>query len=97
MAPASSAAGLAKPGLPKLRLHDLRHTFASILISEGLDVVTVSGQLGHASPAITLAVYAHLFDQERHAERTRNAMEERFGSVFVAPAAGELISLGGHE
>ena len=79
---AADAAGLNAPGLPKLQLHHLRHTFASILVSEGLDIVTVSRQLGHATPAITLAVYAHLFDQERHADRTRKAMEERFGSVF---------------
>jgi integrase len=41
--------------------HSLRHTHASHLIAEGLDVVTISRRLGHGSPAITLAVYAHLF------------------------------------
>ena len=41
--------------------HALRHTHASQLISQGLDVLTISRRLGHSSPAITLAVYGHLF------------------------------------
>jgi integrase len=47
---------------PKLRFHDCRHTFASLLIASGGTVVFVSRQLGHGSPDITLRVYAHLFD-----------------------------------
>ncbi len=39
----------------------LRHTHASHLIDAGIDVVKISRRLGHASPAITLRVYAHLF------------------------------------
>jgi len=57
--------------VPRLRVHDLRHTFASLLIAEGLDVVFVSRQLGHASTSVTLNVYAHLFDRKNHAERAR--------------------------
>jgi integrase len=51
-----SALGLAieRSGIEPLRWHDMRHAFASILIAQGLDVVYVSRQLGHASPAITL-------------------------------------------
>jgi integrase len=81
-------AGLKDPSRPKLRWHDLRHTYASLLIAEGLDVVFVSRQLGHANPAITLSVYAHLFDRVRHAERTRDALEASFGSL-VEHSAGE--------
>lgn len=73
------AAGLNKPDAPRLRLHDLRHTFASLLISGGADVVTVSRQLGHASPNVTLGIYAHMFDASRHAERTRGLLEREFG------------------
>jgi len=40
-------------------------------------VVFVSRQLGHASPATTLGVYAHLFDQAQHAATARAALEER--------------------
>jgi integrase len=42
-------------------LHGLRHTYVSQLIAAGLDVLTISRRIGHASPTITLAVYGHLF------------------------------------
>lgn len=47
--------------LPKVTFHALRHSHASALIAAGLDVVAVSRRLGHASPALTLNVYSHLF------------------------------------
>ena len=47
--------------LPKVTFHALRHSHASALIAAGLDVVTVSRRLGHASPALTLSTYSHLF------------------------------------
>ncbi len=40
--------------LPAVRFHALRHTHASVLIAEGLDVLTVSRRLGHGSPVVTL-------------------------------------------
>jgi integrase len=46
--------------LPVIRLHDLRHTHATILLLAGVPVHVVSQRLGHASPTITLAVYAHV-------------------------------------
>lgn len=48
--------------LPKVTFHALRHSHASALIAAGIDVLTVSRRLGHATPSITLNVYAHLFD-----------------------------------
>jgi integrase len=47
--------------LPRVTFHALRHSHASALIAAGLDVVAVSRRLGHASPALTLSVYSHLF------------------------------------
>jgi integrase len=47
--------------LPDVTFHALRHTHASALIDSGLDVVKISRRLGHASPMVTLTVYAHLF------------------------------------
>jgi integrase len=47
--------------LPPVRLHALRHTHASILIDAGLDILSISRRLGHASPTTTLRVYGHLF------------------------------------
>jgi integrase len=42
-------------------LHGLRHTHVSQLIAAGMDVLTISRRIGHASPAITLTVYGHMF------------------------------------
>jgi integrase len=65
-----------------LRFHDLRHTFASLLIAHGMNVVFVSRQLGHSSPNVTLNVYAHLFDRAEHGQRAKDAMEAAFGNVL---------------
>jgi integrase len=54
-------------GLPRVTLHALRHSHASALIAAGADPVTVSRRLGHGSPVITMAVYAHLFDRSDEA------------------------------
>jgi integrase len=51
-------------GIPEITFHGLRHTHASQLIDAGVDIVTISKRLGHASPDITLRVYAHLFRQD---------------------------------
>jgi integrase len=48
-------------GMPAITFHGLRHTHASQLIAQGVDIVTISKRLGHANPNITLKVYAHLF------------------------------------
>jgi integrase len=45
----------------EVSFHGLRHTHASMLIHHGVDVVTISKRLGHASPTITLQTYSHLF------------------------------------
>jgi len=47
-------------GLPPIRFHDLRHTAASILLNQGVPVITVSRRLGHAKASITLDIYRHL-------------------------------------
>ena len=51
---------LAKSTLPRIRLHDLRHTHASILLKAGVPVKVVSERLGHSSPAFTMTVYQHV-------------------------------------
>lgn len=47
-------------GLPRIRLHDTRHTAASLMLQDGVPVKVVSEILGHASTAITLSTYAHV-------------------------------------
>lgn len=49
--------------LPVIRLHDLRHTFATLLIANGTDITTVSRLMGHSSPSVTMDVYSHLLKQ----------------------------------
>ena len=51
-------------GLSGLRVHDLRHTAASLAVSAGANVKAVQRMLGHASVAMTLDVYAGLFSDE---------------------------------
>jgi integrase len=46
--------------LPAARLHDLRHIHATTLLVSGVAVHVVAARLGHADPAITLQVYAHV-------------------------------------
>ncbi len=89
---AMEAAGLNEPGKPSLRMHDLRHTFASLLIAQGADVVFVSRQLGHANPSITLSVYAHLFDRAQHAERTSALLEAAFGTIVETATGDQRLS-----
>lgn len=54
-------------------LHDLRHTAASILISNGLDVQSVAGVLGHADPTTTLNIYSYFFRSKN--KEAANIME----------------------
>ena len=48
-----------------LNVHSLRHTNASMLIAQGVDVRTVAGLLGHAQPSTTLDIYSHTFDTNK--------------------------------
>jgi integrase len=52
------------PDIPRLTVHDLRHTAASLAISAGANVKAVQRMLGHASAAMTLDVYSDLFDDD---------------------------------
>jgi len=51
---------LEKAEVPKIRFHDMRHTYASLLIEQGENIKYIQMQLGHSSPIVTLEVYAHL-------------------------------------
>jgi len=51
---------LKRAGLPKIRVHDLRHTFATLALQNGVDIKTVSGMLGHYSAGFTLDTYTHV-------------------------------------
>ena len=62
---------LKRAGLPRIRFHDLRHTFATLALQNGIDVKTVSSMLGHYSAGFTLDTYAHVTtDAQRKAAQT---------------------------
>jgi integrase len=73
---------------PEITIHDLRHTHASLLLSAGEPVKTVSERLGHASVTVTLAVYGHVMpgDQKRAASRFAALLGEASSSSQVAGA-----------
>jgi len=73
-------------GCPTLKLHDLRHFYASGLIAAGCDVVTVQRALGHSSATITLNTYAHLWPTAE--DRTRAAATAMLSEVLIAPDEG---------
>ena len=55
---------LERCGLQVVEFDSLRHTTASLLISQGTPITTVAGILGHASTQMTLNVYGHLFEDD---------------------------------
>ncbi len=73
---------LERAGLPKIRFHDLRHTFATLALQNGVDIKTVSGMLGHFSAGFTLDTYAHVTTSaQREAANT-------MGTVLAGAAQG---------
>lgn len=57
---------LEQAGCKHVRFHDLRHTFATLSLQNGMDVKTLSAMLGHVSAATTLDIYTHITDDMRH-------------------------------
>ena len=51
-------------GLPTIRVHDFRHTHASILVNEGINIQEIARRLGHAKIEMTWNTYAHLYPRE---------------------------------
>jgi len=74
---------LRRAKLRQIRFHDLRHTYASMLIARNMNVKAVQRLLGHASAMMTLDTYAHLWP-ENHDEATCHIGELVFGSKTVA-------------
>ena len=72
---------LHKAGLPDIRFHDLRHTFATHAIASGVDAKTLSGILGHTNASFTLDTYTHVTPDMQNAASgiVGGFMEEIFG------------------
>ena len=72
--------------LPRIRFHDLRHTYASLLIEQGESIKYIQSQLGHSSPTVTLNVYTHLMKptNQESAKRLEKTVFGEDGSKMVA-------------
>ena len=68
-------------GLPRIRIHDLRHTNVTLTLRETADIKAVSQRVGHANVSITLGTYAHVLPAQ-HVEVTA-----KVGAVLFAPPA----------
>ncbi len=57
-----------KVGLDTMQTHDLRKAFGSVLLTEGVDIMTVSAWMGHSSPEVTMRIYAKILPEaeKRH-------------------------------
>lgn len=72
---------LQKAGLPNIRFHDLRHTFATHALTSGVDAKTLSGSLGHTNASFTLDTYTHVTTdmQQRASNIVGGFMSDIFG------------------
>ena len=99
---------LDRAGLRRIRFHDLRHTYASLLISQGENIKFIQSQLGHASAKTTLDRYGHLMpnlenDAARRLDKTvfgdfvrkllENPVSEGFTCKNETPKVVELQGL----
>ena len=81
---------LAKAELRQIRIHDLRHTYATLLLQAGAPITYVSQQLGHRDASIPLRVYAHwLPDASRREADRLDALQ-----LSATPAQPEALSQG---
>jgi integrase len=78
-----------------LRLYDLRHTAASLMIRQGASVKAVQKQLGHATASITLDTYGHLFPDELEAlaGRLEDARVEAVATLARTQRGPAVVSL----
>lgn len=77
---------------PRPRIHDLRHTAASLAIAAGYHAKQVQEMLGHASIAITMDVYGHLFDTLQ--EESVGRLDDIARAARAAPVA-DVVSISG--
>ena len=62
-----------RAGVPKIRFHDLRHSFATLSLEQGMDIKTISHMLGHTDVGFTMNTYMHVTDNMQ--QTVANAMQ----------------------
>ncbi len=87
------AALVERTNIPRIRLHDLRHTHASILIHEGATPLEVSRRLGHKTVSVTMDTYAHLFpaQDERLSGTFARALDRENGSHELTDVVRDVV------
>ena len=70
-------------GLEHLRFHDLRHTFATTALQNGVDVKTVSSMLGHFDAGFTLRTYTHATRQKQDEAASTRCRQELCANLFA--------------
>ena len=79
-----------RAGLPRIRFHDLRHTFATLMLEQGVDVKTVSQMLGHTDAGFTMNTYMHVTTEMQ--KNAVNAMSDLIKDS--ANPSGKIIKIG---
>ena len=75
--------GCKKTGVKRIRIHDIRHSHASLLINQGCDALILADRLGHEKVSTTLNTYSHLFPHKQQ-ELVSN-LEQLAATVGVTP------------
>ena len=88
---------LRRAKLRRVRIHDLRHGCASMLVASGADIAAIRRHMGHANVAVTLGVYSHWFARRQDSglgARLEAFVEKEIGCVLVAtdPNEEEAVS-----
>ena len=79
-----------RAGVPKIRLHDLRHTWATLALQAGIHPKVVSERLGHATTSITLDIYSHV--QPELDSHAATAVAELFGDKKPVKKSSRSLS-----
>ena len=69
-----------RPSTRREGIHQLRHHYASVMLAGGVSLKELAEYLGHADPAFTLRVYAHLLPSSH--DRARTVINDRFGHLM---------------
>ncbi|HSH79967.1 MAG TPA: site-specific integrase [Herpetosiphonaceae bacterium] len=70
---------LNRAGLPRVRFHDLRHSYASLLAAQGISARVAMEMLGHSDIRVTQNIYTHVFEEARH--EVTDAISRALGDV----------------
>ncbi len=83
---------LERAGCPKVRFHDLRHTFATMSLENGMDIKSLSAMLGHISSETTIDIYSHVTDTMRQ-QAAAKIDHQISGRQELPPAEAEISSI----